>query len=140
MDNSEQMAEFVFKKNDIAVARVTEPPLITRGKRYTILGIKQAASREIRLRIATDNKKKRYLDASLFLPLAEVLSAEEKEVQEFFKLILNWRKDNAVLHTGKMIHYVPEKGVYVYGRYNDDKTDMVLLNKNKQNTLIETQR
>jgi len=70
----------------------------------------------------------------------EGLTKEEKEMQEFFKILLNWRKENPVIHTGKMIHYAPEDGVYVYGRYNDNKTVMVMLNKTNDKKTILTKR
>lgn len=60
------------------------------------------------------------------------LSEQEREVQEFFKTILNWRKNNPVIHAGKLTHFVPENGVYVYFRYNEDHKVMVILNKNKE--------
>ncbi len=60
------------------------------------------------------------------------LTKSEQEIQDFFKTLLNWRKDNPVIHTGKLIHYAPEDSVYVYFRYNDEKTVMVIINKNKK--------
>jgi glycosidase len=60
------------------------------------------------------------------------LTAKEKESQQFIKTLLNWRKNADVIHRGKLRHYAPENGVYVYVRYLDDKAVMVLLNKNKQ--------
>ncbi|HCS63924.1 MAG TPA: alpha-amlyase [Cellvibrio sp.] len=60
------------------------------------------------------------------------LSAKERDAQHFIKTLLNWRKNSAVIHRGKLRHYAPENGVYVYVRYLDDKAVMILLNKNKQ--------
>jgi glycosidase len=60
------------------------------------------------------------------------LSAKEQEAQRFIKTLLNWRKNSEVIHRGKLRHYAPEKGVYVYVRYLDDKAVIVFLNKNKQ--------
>ena len=58
----------------------------------------------------------------------------------FSKKLFNWRKANPVIHTGKLLHYVPENNVYVYFRYNDqgDRV-MVLLNLNsqKQNLVLK---
>ncbi len=70
----------------------------------------------------------------------EGLSENEKEMQSFFKKLLNWRKDADVIHTGKLIHYAPEDGVYVYGRYNDSQTVMVLLNKTGKKVELKTER
>jgi len=59
------------------------------------------------------------------------LSAEEKEALEFTRLILNWRKGKEVIHTGKLKHYIPQDGVYVYFRYNCCESVMVILNNNE---------
>lgn len=58
------------------------------------------------------------------------LSAEERDAQKFIKNLLNWRKNSEVIHRGKLRHYAPEQGVYVYVRYLDAKAVMVILNKN----------
>jgi glycosidase len=68
------------------------------------------------------------------------LSKDEKEMQAFFKKLLSWRKENSVIHTGKMIHYAPEKGVYVYSRSNEEKSVLVLLNKSNTKQTLETER
>jgi len=62
------------------------------------------------------------------------LSAEEKEALEFTSLILNWRKGKEVIHTGKLKHYIPHDGVYVYFRYNCSESVMVILNNNETGT------
>lgn len=68
------------------------------------------------------------------------LTEKELEMQRFFKKLLNWRKNNAVIHTGKLIHFVPENGIYVYFRISDHKKVMVVLNKNRNVTLLNTDR
>jgi glycosidase len=61
---------------------------------------------------------------------------EQKEFYDFTQKILNWRKNNEVIHTGKTTHYLPENGVYVYFRFNEKGSVMVILNNNeKQQTL-----
>ncbi|MRR19583.1 alpha-amlyase [bacterium] len=59
------------------------------------------------------------------------LTAREKDALEFTKLILNWRKGKEVIHTGKLKHYIPQDGVYVYFRYNKNESVMVILNTNE---------
>lgn len=61
------------------------------------------------------------------------LSDTEKEALEFTRHLLNWRKDKEVLFTGKLKHYIPEDGVYVYFRYNNTKSIMVILNNDDHN-------
>ena len=60
------------------------------------------------------------------------LSGQEKEALEFTRLILNWRKEKEVIHTGKLKHYIPHDGVYVYFRYNSGESVMVILNNNEK--------
>lgn len=52
---------------------------------------------------------------------------------DFTKKLLNWRKENTVIHTGKLNHFVPQDNIYVYFRSNKEKTVMIVLNnKNKK--------
>ena len=57
-------------------------------------------------------------------------TAEQNEVYDFMKKLLNWRKGEAVIHNGKLTHYIPEDNIYVYFRSNERKTIMVVLNGN----------
>lgn len=68
------------------------------------------------------------------------LLKKEIEVQNFFKKLLNWRKGNPVIHTGKLTHFAPENGVYVFFRYNNDKKVMIVLNKNKEDHHLKLKR
>lgn len=68
------------------------------------------------------------------------LSAREKDAQTFVKKLLNWRKNSTVIHQGKLQHFAPIDGVYVYFRYLDDRAVMVVINKNKQQKTLELQR
>lgn len=63
---------------------------------------------------------------------AEGRTARENEAFNYLKKLLNWRKQNPVIHTGKLKHYVPEKDTYVYFRSNSEKTVMVVINQNKK--------
>jgi hypothetical protein len=42
--------------------------------------------------------------------------------------LLQWRKKSPAVTQGKMIHYAPRNGVYVYGRLKDDQRVLVILN------------
>lgn len=59
---------------------------------------------------------------------------------DFSKKLLNWRKNKSVVHYGKMTHYVPEQNVYVYFRYDDQESVMVLINNTKEKQIIDTNR
>jgi len=58
------------------------------------------------------------------------LTKVQKSMQDFTRKLLNWRKKTQVIHKGKLTHYAPKDGVYVYFRHNDLDKVMVILNKN----------
>ncbi len=62
------------------------------------------------------------------------LSEQEKEALDFTKRVLNWRKAKEVIHTGKLKHYIPNDGVYVYFRYNCEESVMVVINLNDRDS------
>jgi glycosidase len=67
-------------------------------------------------------------------------TADENELFSFVKTILNWRKSKTVIHTGKLMHFIPENGIYVYFRYTDSESVMVILNNNSDEKTLTTQR
>ncbi|SHF44796.1 Glycosidase [Mariniphaga anaerophila] len=70
----------------------------------------------------------------------EGLSADQKDMQRYLANIQNWRKNKAVIHYGKLMHFVPEDGVYTFFRYDEDETVMVVLNKNIEDKTLSTKR
>ena len=68
------------------------------------------------------------------------LSANEKEAFEFFSKLALYRKNNTALQSGKLKQFIPENGIYVYFRYNTEKTIMIILNQNKDNAILNTAR
>jgi glycosidase len=67
-------------------------------------------------------------------------TAEQKQYFDFTSKLLQWRKTNDAVHFGKMKHYVPENNVYVYFRYTDNKSVMVILNNSSKTQNIKTNR
>jgi glycosidase len=65
---------------------------------------------------------------------AENLTQDEKDALSFTKKLLNWRKGKEVIHSGKLKHFVPENNLYVYFRYNDTESVMVILNNSEKET------
>src|SRR5690606_24430135 len=55
-------------------------------------------------------------------------SDQENEAFEYVKKLANYRKQHDVLHTGKLLQFIPENGVYVYFRHNEQTTVMVVMN------------
>jgi neopullulanase len=58
-------------------------------------------------------------------------NAQEEGIWRYIAKLANFRKVSSALTTGKMMQYVPENGVYVYFRYNNDQTVMVVMNTAK---------
>nr|NQU90144.1 glycoside hydrolase family 13 protein [Bacteroidota bacterium] len=58
----------------------------------------------------------------------EGLNSDQVKAVKFMERLLNWRKNKAVIHTGKLKHFIPVDGLYVYFRYDDNDKVMVVLN------------
>ena len=68
------------------------------------------------------------------------LSYKERQTQLFFKEILNWRKDNEVIHNGKLIQFAPKDGIYSFFRILNNKMVWVIFNRNNSPETLETSR
>ncbi len=71
---------------------------------------------------------------------AEGRTKQQNEAFDYLKKLLIWRKNNEIIHTGKLKHFIPENGVYVYFRYNKNESVMVLLNNSDKEQEIKTDR
>lgn len=58
----------------------------------------------------------------------------------FTKKLLNYRKNNEVLHFGKLLQYVPRDNVYVYFRYNEEDAVMVIINNSPEARKLDPDR
>ena len=67
-------------------------------------------------------------------------TAEQKMYHDFTAKVFNWRKNKEVIHSGKTKHYMPEKNVYVYFRYNENESVMVILNVNEEKQTFKLDR
>jgi glycosidase len=64
----------------------------------------------------------------------------ENDAFNYVRKLANYRKSTTALQTGKMMDYVPEKGIYVYFRYDDKKTIMILFNGRDKEETTTTDR
>jgi len=71
---------------------------------------------------------------------AEGRSKQENEVFDYIRKLANYRKHTPALQTGKMMQFIPQWGVYVYFRYDNQKTVMVVYNSQEKETSITTER
>ena len=54
--------------------------------------------------------------------------------------LFNWRKSAAVVHTGNFMHYTPLENTYVYFRYDDQDSVMVVMNRGTTGVVLDTGR
>lgn len=73
-----------------------------------------------------------------FIPTGR--NEKENEAFNFVKTLANYRKQNSVLQNGNMMQFVPENGIYVYFRYNKEKTVMVAMNSSEKEEVLKTER
>ena len=64
----------------------------------------------------------------------------QNEAFNYLKTLINWRKTKSVIHYGKLTHYIPQDGVYVYFRYNENESVMVLLNNTDKVKTVDGKR
>lgn len=53
---------------------------------------------------------------------------KEEEVFEWTKRLANFRKSSSAIKTGKLMQYIPDDGLYVYFRYDNNQTVMCIMN------------
>ena len=68
------------------------------------------------------------------------LTAAERDMQDYTRQLLQWRRTAPAIHDGKLTHFVPFEGIYVYFRHNAAQKVMVILNNNDEARTVETQR
>ena len=71
---------------------------------------------------------------------AEGRTAAENDAFNHFRTLANFRKNSDALQTGKLMQYVPQDGIYVYFRYSDTNTVMVIINTEDKEISLETSR
>jgi len=67
-------------------------------------------------------------------------SDKENDAFNYVRKLANYRKNTSALQTGKLMQYIPEKGIYVYFRYDDQKTIMVIYNSRDKEQTTTTDR
>ena len=67
-------------------------------------------------------------------------SEKENEIWNHISSLANYRKKSSAITTGKMMQFVPQDGVYVYFRYDEKQTVMVIMNTAKENKTVALKR
>jgi glycosidase len=68
------------------------------------------------------------------------LSEDQIEIQELIKKLNFLRRNNTAFQTGHLLHYAPEKEVYVLFRFDKEKRFMIVFNKNNQAVDLDLSR
>lgn len=68
------------------------------------------------------------------------MTEDEKSTQDLVRKLGNFRKNASALKTGKMMHYVPVEGLYVYFRYDDNQTIMCVMNTSNSEKELDFQK
>ncbi|KIO51781.1 alpha-amylase family glycosyl hydrolase [Flavobacterium hibernum] len=68
------------------------------------------------------------------------LTEDEKSTQDLVRKLANFRKKSSALTTGKLMHYIPVDGLYVYFRYDDKHTIMCVMNTSDNEKEIDFQK
>lgn len=65
---------------------------------------------------------------------------KENEAFNYVKALANYRKNSSAITTGKLMQYLPFNGVYVYFRYDDKQTVMIINNTGNDSMKINWDR
>jgi len=68
------------------------------------------------------------------------LDARQRAAQALVRKLVNWRKTQPVIHTGRLMQFGPENNTWVYFRHNEDKRIMVAMNNNDKPMAVPTAR
>ncbi|MBG6132190.1 glycosidase [Aquimarina sp. EL_43] len=65
---------------------------------------------------------------------------DQEVFHSFTSKVLKWRQKANVIHTGKLLQFIPFDNVYVYFRYNEEKSVMVIINNSLKDQKIDITR
>lgn len=64
----------------------------------------------------------------------------QNQAYNYLQNLLNFRKEHKALHNGKLKHYFPTDGTYVYFRFNENENIMIVMNNNNKDVIIDLGR
>lgn len=67
-------------------------------------------------------------------------TATQQQFYDYTAKLFTWRKSKSVIHQGKTTHYAPENNTYVYFRYNEKESVMVIINNSSEKQTLKTNR
>ena len=67
-------------------------------------------------------------------------TTEEQAAFDYIQKLAQYRKNTLTLQKGNLMQFIPQDGVYVFFRYSEETTVMVIVNSNDETHLLATQR
>lgn len=71
---------------------------------------------------------------------AEGRTKAEQDMFTFLSRLLHWRQGNDVISKGRMVQFIPYKGVYVVARTHNGRHAVTIINGTRRNTTLEAKR
>ena len=72
--------------------------------------------------------------------VSEGRTPKDDSIYQHIAKLANYRKSSSALTKGKFMQYVPDDGMYVYFRYDDKQTVMVIMNTAKKEKKISVEK
>jgi glycosidase len=124
-----------YKLTMAILATIRGIPQLYYGSEIGMTGNKNLGDGDIRREFPggwTDNKQNAFTK--------EGRTADQEQYHSITKKLFNWRKTKSVIHKGKTKHYIPENNVYVYFRYDEKESVMVIINNSTEKQSFKTDR
>lgn len=65
---------------------------------------------------------------------------EKKELFDYTRHLMNWRKTKEVIHSGKTLHFIDRDNTYAFFRYNDESVVFVYINNSNDTKRVPWSR
>lgn len=72
------------------------------------------------------------------LPMPEQLTDEQRGMFDYQRRLLQWRKSEPVIHTGRTMHFLSRDNTYAFFRYTDEEAVFVFANASDEARTIPT--
>ncbi|MBR5753320.1 MAG: glycoside hydrolase family 13 protein [Clostridia bacterium] len=73
---------------------------------------------------------------NLFTEEGRKADKQAAELHDYCRTLFQWRKGKEVIHSGKLLHFLPEKNTYGYFRYNEKEVVFVFLNNSDKDVTV----
>lgn len=114
-----RFSDIVYKK-DIRRAKLGMTMIAT------MRGIPQLLYGEEYNQHAVDGEENNH--SYLRMPLELNPKGEELDMYNYVSKLLQWRKSEGIIHSGRTMHFYSNNNTYVYARYKEDKAIFVFIN------------